>query len=112
MKNQLLTLVAAVACSFAIIGCSTTEAPATDTKPAETGSTATAEKATCTDCGHEMDKSAMKEVDGKMVCVNCAEKGEGMQTADMIDCPCGKQIAAADAVEKDGKKVCADCAKM
>jgi formylmethanofuran dehydrogenase subunit E len=82
MKNQLLTFVAAVACSFA------------------------------TDCGHEMDKSAMKEVDGKMVCVNCAEKGDGMQTADMIDCPCGKQIAAADAVEKDGKKVCADCAKM
>lgn len=114
MKKTLFTLLTAAVCCFAFIGCAATEPAA---EPAATGtetsSTATAEMATCSDCGHEMDKAAMKDVDGKMVCVNCAEKHDGNHDAEMADCAmCSKQVPVADMADKDGKKVCTACAGM
>jgi formylmethanofuran dehydrogenase subunit E len=62
-------------------------------------------------CQGNVDSSAIKVIDGKEVCVNCAEKSGGMQDADMSDClACNTQVATKDLVEKDGKKICAACA--
>jgi hypothetical protein len=105
-KNLLLALVGA-AFMFAFVGCTPTEAT---TPKEDTSATTVAEKVKCDACGKEFDKSAIKEVDGKMVCVNCAEMHDGKHDADMFDCACGKQIARADAVDVDGKPYCKDCA--
>ncbi|MFM9871987.1 MAG: hypothetical protein ACKVQS_00820 [Fimbriimonadaceae bacterium] len=95
---------------FAFVGCTPTETTAPKEETATASNTASTEKATCADCGHEMDKSAMKEIDGKMVCVNCAEKKDGNHDAEMISCACGKQVAKTDSVDIDGKAYCKDCA--
>lgn len=108
MKKNLLLALFGAAIMFAFVGCTPSETAAPKEETA-TATTAT-EKVACSACGHEMDKSAMKEVDGKMVCVNCAEKNDGAQNADMIDCACGMQVAKADAVDVEGKMYCKDCA--
>lgn len=111
MKKTILLALFSAALTFAFVGCTPTEeASSTNGASVAAGSTET-EKVACADCGHEMDKSAMKEIDGKMVCVNCAEKHDGNHDADMINCACGMQVAKADAIDVDGTLYCKMCAE-
>ncbi len=108
MKKNILLALFGAALMFAFVGCAPTEAAPSPDAPA--AQTASAEKVKCPECGHEVDKSALKDVHGTMVCVNCAEKHDGTHEANMIDCTCGKQVAMSDAVDVEGKMYCKDCA--
>lgn len=115
MKKALITAVFAVCAAFALVACAPTQ-EASSTNPASQSATAstaaTAAKVKCDLCGAEVEASAIKMVDGKNVCINCAEQHDGNHDANMVDCAgCGMQVAKADAIEKDGKPYCSHCAE-
>lgn len=114
MKKILLTAVFAACSAFALVACSPTQEASSKNPASEaaTAGTATAAKVKCEKCGAEVDASAIKEVDGKKICINCAEAKDGKHDADMVSCAgCGMQVAKADAIEKDGKEYCSHCAE-
>ncbi|KAA0224912.1 MAG: hypothetical protein AKCLJLPJ_01152 [Fimbriimonadales bacterium] len=85
MKKWLIVL-ACASLIFAAIGCQKAEEPAaaedktTSATDTSTNNASTAEMMKCEGCGSMHDKADMVDVDGKMMCKDCADKlksGEG-----------------------------------
>ncbi len=61
-------------------------------------------------CGAEVKKADMVDVNGTMMCKDCADKAKGGDMA-MAKCEgCGHDHAKSEMVDVNGKMMCKDCA--